>query len=188
MECRCLLYSASELYRAESSESERHKYRTECWLERCIFDERLCAPDEHITFAPLTIAAPIAGAESIVLTYSGLDQAEACWVRRLLRVLGITLAPGFSRKSTHLLCPAGTGAKVDKAREWGVPVVGMEWLEGIARSGVVPPVQGTMVEDPQTNVQHISLKGKEKEIDPMMVDIANGKLNLFIVYCDAHML
>jgi hypothetical protein len=49
-------------------------------------------------------------------------------------------APGFSRRSTHLLCPSGVGAKFEKAREWGTPVVAQIWLAEVARTGKVPNV------------------------------------------------
>lgn len=60
-----------------------------------------------------------------------------------MKTLGITLAPNFSRRSTHLLCPSGTGAKYDKALEWSVPVVTMEWLEDMARRGAVGAEAGS---------------------------------------------
>jgi DNA replication regulator DPB11 len=52
----------------------------------------------------------------------------------------MNLAPGFSRRSTHLLCPSMVGAKFEKAREWGIPVVSLKWLEEVARSGMIPAV------------------------------------------------
>lgn len=83
-----LLHSGSALFRREGDEDTRAKYRTECWLERCMFEERICAPEEHVAFAPLAVEAPISGTEDMVISYSGLDQSEACWIRRLLRALG----------------------------------------------------------------------------------------------------
>ena len=53
-------------------------------------------------------------------------------------------APTFSRATTHLLCPSATGAKYDKARVWGTPVVDMRWLSYIAKTGAMPP-RGTFV-------------------------------------------
>lgn len=76
-----------------------------------------------------------------MLSYSGIDQSEACWVRRLARAFGLTVAPNFSRHSTHLLCPSRTGAKAEKAVEWDVPVVDMTWLAAIANTGSIPPAQ-----------------------------------------------
>ncbi|EPS93530.1 hypothetical protein FOMPIDRAFT_101949 [Fomitopsis schrenkii] len=137
------LVSGGNFYRQEADEDERRKYRTECWLERCIYDERICPPDEHVSFLPLSIPIPVDGSERIVLSYSGLDQSEACWIRRLSRALGITLAPTFSRHSTHLLCPSRQGAKAEKALEWGIPIVDMSWLDAIARTGDIPPVQSS---------------------------------------------
>ena len=59
--------------------------------------------------------------------------------------LRISIAPNFSRHSTHLLCPSAVGAKYDKALEWNVPVVDTDWLITIATTGIVPspdtPVQ-----------------------------------------------
>ncbi|KAI0788205.1 hypothetical protein C8Q74DRAFT_664413 [Fomes fomentarius] len=132
------LVSGSNIFRQEADEEERAKYRTECWLERCMFEERLLGPEEHIAYTPLKAEVPIPGAEEILLSFSGLDHAEACTVRRLLRALGISHAPNFSRRSTHLLCPSGEGAKADKAREWSTPIVDMSWLATLANAGEIP--------------------------------------------------
>ena len=57
--------SGSKLYREEADESLRTKYRTECWLERCIFEDRICSPVEHVTFVPLGIPTPVPGCSSL---------------------------------------------------------------------------------------------------------------------------
>ncbi|KAL1740622.1 hypothetical protein HDZ31DRAFT_67757 [Schizophyllum fasciatum] len=75
---------------------------------------------------------PILDTSRIILSFSGLDEAEACWIRRLLKAVGITHAPTFTRRTTHLLCPSRTGKKFEKAPEWGIQVVDMEWLRVIA--------------------------------------------------------
>ena len=80
--------SGSSIFRRETEEEERAKYRTECWLERCIFEERVCEPGEHITFTPLKVEPPIPGADNILLSVSGLGPVELCTIRRLLRALG----------------------------------------------------------------------------------------------------
>ncbi|KAG5641864.1 hypothetical protein DXG03_004088 [Asterophora parasitica] len=164
------LVSGSKLYREEPEESQRLKYRTECWLERCVFSEAVCPRDEHVTFSPLAVQPPVAGAEKINLSFSGLDQAEATWVTRLLRALGINLEQFFSRRSSHLLCPAATGPKFDKACQWGTPVVTMEWLTTIATAGHIPATSGFLVPAYQD-----SIRGRRPE-GPMEVDTdAKGK-------------
>ncbi|KZT29900.1 hypothetical protein NEOLEDRAFT_1084778 [Neolentinus lepideus HHB14362 ss-1] len=186
------LISGSKLYKDEADEAERSKYRTECWMERCIYEERVCSPHERVVFTPLKIDVPVPGAEDINLSFSGLDESEACWVRRVVRALGITPAPNFSRRSTHLLCPSATGVKYEKANEWSIPVVDLRWLEDIARLGIIPDVADYTVSAPNEaaaqpqpdsiaensrNVVVKDVKGKGKETDPehdvRMVDITN---------------
>ncbi|KAJ6463033.1 hypothetical protein C8R47DRAFT_84724 [Mycena vitilis] len=165
------LVSGSALYRADPSLSARAGYRTECWLEQCACMDRVCAPDEHASFVPLGVPLPVPGADRITLSFSGLEVSEACWVRRLLKALGITLAPAFSRRLTHLLCPSGVGPKSVRARQWGVPVVDMGWLAAMARIGAVPPVhaflvapaEGEVVPAPVLEVRNGKSKGKERE-------------------------
>lgn len=154
-------------------------------------------------------------AEKINLSLSGLDQSELCWIRRLIRAVGsfficfsvirvshhhfcvgISLEPTFSRRSTHLICPSGAGAKFDKALEWRIPVVSLAWLEDIARTGTIPRVDAYLVGgshvgafvdeedgfgyaqglDPIPEVRRDKGKGKEKQIDYQMMDIINGKI------------
>ena len=143
---------------------------------------------------------------------SGLDQSELCWIRRLVRAIGsscsrsfairvshhhtctgITLEPTFSRRSTHLLCPGGAGAKFDKALEWQIPVVSLTWLADTARTGIIPRVNeyliggshvGTAVDEGSAfgYVPHphptpeVKGKGKAKEVDYQMMGITNGNV------------
>ncbi|KAL1686480.1 hypothetical protein GGG16DRAFT_128671 [Schizophyllum commune] len=129
----------ADLGRVVGLSHARERLRTECWVEKCICEKRICDPDEHLTFTPLNPRLfPIEDTSRIVLSFSGLDEAEACWIRRLLRAIGITHAPTFTRRTTHLLCPSREGKKFEKAPEWGIEVVGMEWLHAVAREGRVP--------------------------------------------------
>lgn len=84
-------------------------------------------------------------AQKIILSFSGFDVSELCGLRRLLRALGIKLAPKFSKNTTHLLCPSATGPKFAKACEWGKPVVKMSWLAAMASTGVIPSLEGHLV-------------------------------------------
>ncbi|KAF8629979.1 hypothetical protein AX17_005544 [Amanita inopinata Kibby_2008] len=198
------LVSGSKIYREEPDEQQRRKYRTECWLERCLFEERICPYEDHITFVPLSIELPVTGSEHIVMSFSGLDQCEICWLTRLLRALGIRLASAFSQRSTHLLCPSGAGLKYEKAGEWGIPAVSREWLAAIATRGVIPPATEYVVKpgvvDPKSvagESMHVDTKGKTRliegeetgkelafpmaggnaAVDVMMSDITNGQVD-----------
>ncbi|KAJ7446893.1 hypothetical protein B0H11DRAFT_2083694 [Mycena galericulata] len=149
-----------------------------CWLEQCLFADQLCASDAHVSFVPLGVKLPVSGTDRITLSFSGLDASEACWVRRLLKALGITLAPAFSRHTTHLLCPSGAGEKYTRARQWGVPIVHMGWLAAMAREGAVPAVHAFLVDEGPAGegaaqVRKDKGKGKEKAEETMQ-DITNS--------------
>lgn len=204
--------SGSKIFREDLDHTQRRKYRTECWLERCLFEERICNPEEHISFVPLGTEIPIPGqysrivlfvmtveyfwflgAENLSLSFSGLTQSESCWIKRLIRALGeliitqevtlvdsivhpgIPLAPNFSRRTTHLLCPTREGTKYEKALEWAIPVVDMEWLGAIAQSGVVPFVSKSAPGGDVPQEKPISsMKGKERAVDIGGMDVMLG--------------
>jgi len=73
-------------------------------------------------------------------------------------------APTFNRAATHLLCPSAVGAKYDKARVWGTPVVDMRWLSHIAKNGALPPHGMFLVSDshaPDAETSDVNLAQEE---------------------------
>ncbi|CCO29651.1 putative aminotransferase C660.12c [Rhizoctonia solani AG-1 IB] len=130
---------ASESAKQASKLDSYHKFRTDCWVEHCIFEDRLCSPEENVTYAPLKIELPVLGAELIKLHWSGLDNEQETAVKRLIKALGITPTETFARRvNTHLLCPSRSGLKYNKALQWQVAVVDMEWIYGIGKEGKIP--------------------------------------------------
>jgi len=102
----------------EWPKEEHSKFRTECWLERCLFEKRVCSLEENVTYAPLLISSPpegtcitllglttytpslCSGASKFLVAFSGLDSFERTWVSRLLRSLG--RFPYTSSKATAI--------------------------------------------------------------------------------------
>lgn len=68
------LASGTTLWRHEKGEERRAKYRTECWVEHCIFKERICKPDEHVSFTPLKIDTPVEGLFFLSMTLQRLTE------------------------------------------------------------------------------------------------------------------
>jgi hypothetical protein len=101
----------------------------------------------------------------------GSSVSPALWVTFFLiswtvkysdpRILeGMTHAPTFNRSTTHLLCPAATGAKYSKAQVWETPVVDMRWLSHIARTGAFPPSGMFFIPDLHTRSAETTSKVK----------------------------
>ncbi|KAF8673990.1 PLP-dependent transferase [Rhizoctonia solani] len=129
---------ASESAKQANKLDSYHKFRTDCWVEHCIFEDRLCSPEENITYAPLKVELPVPGAEFIKLHWTGLDNEQETAVKRLIKALGIASTETFARRvNTHLLCPSRSGLKYGKALQWQVAVVDMEWIYGIGKEGKI---------------------------------------------------
>jgi DNA replication regulator DPB11 len=84
---------------------------------------------------------------------------------------GITLASAFSRRTTHLLCPSGTGAKYAHALQWGVPVVDMKWLAAMARTGIVPAVHAFLVSPAEAETDAAPEPQTQEAEDPLQPSI-----------------
>lgn len=63
----------------------------------------------------------------------------------LMIASGAVVTEHLSRKNTHLICPSGSGPKYLKAQEWQIPVVSLEWLYEIVRSGEIQNVSDFLV-------------------------------------------
>ncbi|KAG8756889.1 hypothetical protein FRC12_010438 [Ceratobasidium sp. 428] len=115
------------------------KFRTDCWVEHCIFEDRLCPAEDNITYAPLKIRLPVPGVEDIKLNWTGLNNDQESAAKRLVKVLGITVTETFAKRTnTHLLCGSKSGIKYQKALQWSIPLVDMNWLYNIAKEGHIP--------------------------------------------------
>ncbi|KAJ3023550.1 DNA topoisomerase 2-binding protein 1 [Thoreauomyces humboldtii] len=121
-------------------ESVRKNVRvvTDCWLERCLDEDKLYDETTVLLFRPLKIALPVPGFESLMISASGYESVERDHVARLAKLMGATYTEQFIRRNTHLLCKPGTdNTKCRKAKEWGIPITAVEWLYACAREGKV---------------------------------------------------
>jgi hypothetical protein len=117
---------------------------TEFFIEKCIQDVTLYPPSHLCLFQPSQKQFPIHEFSSIVVGATGLTDQDKQWAERILSVLGGTLTHSFSRANTHLIFnPAVdlTGPKIEKAGEWGIPLVEMDWLYECIEKGCVVPLK-----------------------------------------------
>ncbi|EJD06504.1 uncharacterized protein FOMMEDRAFT_165286 [Fomitiporia mediterranea MF3/22] len=139
------LAGGNTFYLDEKDEMQRAKYRTECWVEQCMFEERICAAEEHPAFVPLRIPTPISGANKLYIHVSGLAASEKTPSVRLVKAIGATVTDQLSKRNTHLICPCGTGAKFDKAQEWRIPILNLQWLYATVKTGTMQEVKDYLV-------------------------------------------
>jgi len=83
------------------------------------------------------------------------------------------------KDASLLICPSATGAKFEKACEWGIPVVHLNWLESISRTGIIPSTDDFKVTAGPSSSDD---KGKGKASifaeDTIMVEVTNSELSM----------
>jgi DNA replication regulator DPB11 len=108
---------------------------TDCWVEACCYHQRILSPDDKLVFRPLSIEAPLQGADALNVHISGFSAEIRSFLRRIIRTVGGTISDKFSRHTTHLVCAESGGLKFERARMWKIPAVRESWIWGMAESG-----------------------------------------------------
>ncbi|WFD48987.1 protein kinase activating protein dpb11 [Malassezia furfur] len=121
---------------------------THHWIELCLFYDRLVDPAAHLACVPATAPMPVRGAERVRVSFTGVDRQgpEYHHAVAAIEAAGARVEDAFSRAhTTHLVCvgDARTNVKAQKAREWGVPVVGYAFLQAMLRGEIGAEAEGS---------------------------------------------
>ncbi|KAJ3392535.1 hypothetical protein HDU84_004020, partial [Entophlyctis sp. JEL0112] len=130
---------------APESEGKTTVVVSECWIERCVEDSRLYGFEESILFRaniPKRSGSNSDRKYIVGITeVSGLDREQ---IRKLAEAMGATFTETLSRKNTHLIVHnidevdrliSQQNTKLLRAKEWGVVVVGIDWIFKCAEYG-----------------------------------------------------
>ena len=122
------------------------------WVSACIEKNHRYEPEEYPKlFQPQTWPVRLwnhngppvppkkkGGVEGRALLFSVsgfLDSSRYGIVTALREMGGPEYTENLSRRNTHLICKEARGAKYEKAVEWGLHVVSIEWLYHVMRHG-----------------------------------------------------
>ena len=74
--------------------------------------------------------------------------------------------------------------KFEKAKEWGKPVIGIDWLQQMATSGTVPPVFDFLVLYPAGEAAQAKGKAKiqQESVNSYVSDITNGTTSSTFIF------
>lgn len=116
----------------DSGASERV---TSLWLERSLLEQRTLSPSAWFFYVPWKTAIPLKCFENVVICLSGFDDVDRDSLNTVLTALGCQVSDNFlRRKVTHLVAASPSGAKFEKAQQWGIPAVSVEWISGSIQS------------------------------------------------------
>ncbi|KAJ3359105.1 DNA topoisomerase 2-binding protein 1 [Allomyces javanicus] len=103
------------------------RFVTELYLERCV--NFRCLFDEHagLFYTPRVLPF-LPKLHGVPVTVTGFDEMDRDDLTMLLARLGCEPLPGFSKRVQFLICHKAQGPKYARARDWGIPTVGVQWI------------------------------------------------------------
>lgn len=115
------------------------------WIQTCVLDEKVPSPEKHpLLFQPQSWAmrrldSDVSTSKKVGLrikvSVTGFVGHERTGIIHLLRAIGAEYTESMRNSNTHLICKENKGPKYQKALEWGLHVVSVDWLHHIVQHG-----------------------------------------------------
>jgi len=105
------------------------------WVQTAIADKRLPSTTRQL-FQPMPW--PMMRFDSkpkVRIAVTGFSGSERTAIVQSLGVMGATYTPNMKPDNTHLICKHAKGLKYEKALEWKIKVVRLDWLFHVAQYG-----------------------------------------------------
>ncbi|KAI1639181.1 hypothetical protein F4809DRAFT_638870 [Biscogniauxia mediterranea] len=143
---------------------------TEFFIERCIHNRTLFAPNEHVLGQPFP-RFPIDGFQNLVVCTTGFKNEQLNQMEKTITQLGAKYSERFNSQSSLLLCPSLQDVrkqKLDYAMLANIPVVDAEWLWQCITTGCLVPWDKFLFKElgQKFGTGHVDTKRKEK--DPLL--------------------
>ena len=131
-----------------------HKVRgaqvTHWWVKNSVLEGRMLEVASRALYLPLQIEIPLpqwksqgGGANDDarpLISLSNYHGHDRNYIRVLAQVLGARFTDNLTDEHTHLVCRGTRGEKYQRALEWGVSIVDLEWLDDVCTTGRVPAI------------------------------------------------
>jgi len=114
---------------------------TPLWLKTCLAEKKILKPNRlPVIFTPCgrpfhTLTSAEATASSIRISVTGFSGSRRTAIIQLIRAIGAFYDDSMRQSTTHLICREPTGQKYEKALEWKLHIVSLDWLYHIAKNG-----------------------------------------------------
>lgn len=124
------------------------------WVKGCIGDEIKYTADEcPMLFQPQPWPIRLLPPNNFLVSLTGFVDASRYGIIWMLREIGAEYTDNLKSKNTHLICKDASGKKYEKACEWGLHVISVDWLYHVVRYGYRDGCE-----------RHFSLVKGEKEV------------------------
>ena len=114
---------------AQQARVEGKRLVTAFWLNDTVVRKKVLPPWKAIHFPlPANFEPPCA---NMILTLTGFEDRDRDYVKEMIKIAGATFTSYFTKHNHAILCRKPMGEKFEKAREWRVPAVSIQWLNDV---------------------------------------------------------
>jgi topoisomerase (DNA) II binding protein 1 len=120
---------------------------TPVWIKACVGDRvRYDARQYPLLFQPqswpVRLLPPHPTNTPLLVSLTGFVDASRYGIIWMLKEIGAGYTDNLTSKNSHLICKDAAGKKYEKACEWGLHVVSVEWLYHVMRYGYEEGCEG----------------------------------------------
>ena len=116
---------------------------TPVWLKTSVAEQKVIAPSRCTEFfvppkeplRKLRAGPPKKGDAPICVCVTGFSGFRRKAIRFLLQAMGADYDDSLRPCTTHLICQDASGSKYEKAKEWNIHTVSIDWLYHVAEYG-----------------------------------------------------
>ena len=114
---------------AQQARAEGKRLVTAYWLNDTIVKKKVLPPWKAVHFPlPANFEPPCT---NMILTITGFEDRDRDFVKDMIKMAGATYTGYFSKHNHAIVCKRPMGEKFEKAREWRVPAVSVQWLNDV---------------------------------------------------------
>ena len=125
------------------------------WIRACTGDGvQYSASECPLLFQPQAWPIRLLPPKQFLFSCTGFIDASRYGIMWMLKEIGGEYTDNLKSKNTHLICKDATGKKYEKACEWGLHVVSIDWLYHVIRYGYVEGCE----------LDFSFVKGKKKDV------------------------
>eukprot|EP00092_Neocalanus_flemingeri_P028822 GFUD01031294.1.p1 GENE.GFUD01031294.1~~GFUD01031294.1.p1 ORF type:complete len:765 (+),score=231.03 GFUD01031294.1:287-2296(+) len=114
---------------AQQARAEGKRLVSAYWLNDTVVRKKVLPPWKAIHFPlPANFEPPCT---NMILTLTGFEDRDRDYVKDMIKIAGATYTGYFTKHNHAIICKRPVGEKFEKAREWRVPAVSIQWLNDV---------------------------------------------------------
>ena len=114
---------------AQSGRVEGKRLVTAYWLNDTILRKKVLPPWKAVHFPlPANFEPPCT---NMILTTTGFQRRDKDFIKDMIKMVGASHTGYFSKHNHAIICKRPMGEKFEKAREWRVPAVSIQWINEV---------------------------------------------------------